>query len=128
MSIQTPRRVSRRIPPRRRRPPRTVFRGLILPLFKLAVVLTVGFLLVSTALGKIARPFKLYSREDREAQRVASELDAIRKENAELQRRINYLNTPQGIAEAARKLGWVKPGEITLVLPDQPPTERSKPE
>lgn len=126
MSIQTPRRASRRIPPRRRRPPRTIFRGLILPLFKLAVVLTVGFLLGSMALGKIARPFKLYSREDREAQRVASELDAIRKENAELQRRINYLNTPQGIAQAARKLGWVKPGEITLVLPDHPATDRSE--
>lgn len=123
MSIQTPRRVQRRIPPRRRRPKRSVFRSYVLPLLKVAVIVVAVVAVGGVVLAKIARPFQLWSREDREVQRIASELDALKKENADLQRQIKYLGTPQGIAQAARRLGWVKPGEITLVLPDPRATE-----
>lgn len=124
MSIQTPRRVQRRIPPRRRRPRRNVFKSYVLPLLKMAAIVAAVVLLGSVVLAKIARPFQLWSREDREVQRIASELDTLKKQNADLQRRIKYLGTPQGIAQAARRLGWVKPGEITLVLPDPRAVER----
>ena len=55
--------------------------------------------------------------------KIESELKKLEKENADLMRRLEHLNTPQGIAQAARQLGWVKPGEITLVIPDPLLTE-----
>lgn len=78
--------------------------------------------------GKIARPFQLRGAEGREKQRIASRLEALKKENAALERRISHLKTPQGIADAARKLGYVRPGEITLVIPEEGPIPAVHPE
>ena len=64
------------------------------------------------------RPVKLYSRESHETKILAEKVADLKKENADLQRRISYLKTEEGSAQAARKIGWVKPGEITLVLPE----------
>lgn len=102
-----------RIAPRRRRPRRSVWRRVVWPLIKTtAIVVFVVFIM-----GKIARPFRLYDREYSETKRIALELESLRKENASLERQIKNLKTPEGAAQAARKLGWVKPGEITLVIP-----------
>lgn len=125
MSLETPRRIPQRVPPRRRRPRKSFLKSFLWPLIKTAAVIAVATLLGSVVLAKIARPFQLYSQEGREVQRISSELQQLRKENAELQRRIRYMNTSEGITYAARKLGWVKPGEITLVLPD-PHTVRER--
>ena len=71
--------------------------------------------------GKIVRPFQLCSAEGREERRIALELQALRKENVALERKIEYVKTPRGVAEAARKLGYVKPGEVMLVIPEEEP-------
>jgi len=68
-------------------------------------------------IGKVARSFRLLGNESSETRRLGSELANLKKQNAEMERQINYLKTPQGAAQAARKLGYVKPGEISLVLP-----------
>ena len=73
---------------------------------------------VGWVVGRAWRPVKLYSREYNETQALARQVADMKKENADLQRRISYLKTGEGSAQAARKLGWVKPGEITLVLPE----------
>ena len=85
------------------------------------LLILVGFAgVVGTAVaGKIVRPFQLCGAEGREERRVASELEALRKENVALERKIEYVNTPRGVAEAARKLGYVKPGEVMLVVPEE---------
>lgn len=103
-----------RVPPRRRRPKRSVWRKFVWPLVKISVIAALAVFII----GKIARPFRLYSREHRETRQVALQLESLRKENAAMERQIKYLKTGEGSAQAARKLGWVKPGEITLVLPD----------
>ncbi|MEN6357307.1 MAG: hypothetical protein ABFD83_09510 [Armatimonadota bacterium] len=103
-----------RIPPRRRRPKRSVWRKIVWPLIKVSVVAALAVFII----GKIARPFRLYNREYRETRQIALQLETMRKENAAMERQIKYLKTAEGSAQAARKLGWVKPGEITLVLPD----------
>ncbi len=117
----------RRVPLRRRRK-RSVFRRIVWP------TLVVLFLVAATALagtlvtGKIVRPFQLCDTETREKQRIARELETLRKENADLERQIDHLKTPRGIADAARKLGYVRPGEITLVIPEDDPAPAGRPQ
>lgn len=114
-----------RVPPRRRRRKRSVWRKTIWPLVKYGVIVVVMVMAGSMVAGKIARPFKLYSVEARETQRLADELQSLKKENMALARRIKHLDTHEGSVQAARRLGWVKPGEITLVLP---PNNKTSPE
>jgi cell division protein FtsB len=95
------------------------------PLVKYAVIAAAAVLLAQAVAGRVARPIGLLNTEYREKQRVAAELESLKKENELLQRRIKYLQTPRGAAQAARRLGYVKPGEITLVLPPEPPKASS---
>jgi cell division protein FtsB len=104
-----------RVPPRRRRPKRSIWRKTVWPLMK---IVAIGAVTVFV-LNKVAKPFRLYDREYRETRQIALELDSLQKENIALSRQIKYLKTKKGAAQSARKLGWVKPGEITLVLPPE---------
>ena len=111
---------AQRVRPRRRRPKRGIWRGTMLPLLICAVVVTVGGLVIV----KGQRPFRLYGREKDATAQLQRQLDECRRNNDMLARRIKYLQTSEGRAQAARELGWVKPGEITLVIP---PDNQPKP-
>lgn len=93
---------------------RSFFLKAIIPLTMFCVIVAAGLVVV----GKVSQPFLLYSREKRATDELKMKLETCQKENAELERRIKYIQTPEGAAQAARELGWVKPGEITLVMPD----------
>lgn len=119
MSVNTVRKPGPdRIPPRRRRPRKTVWRRTVWPLVKLILIVTVVVIVGDIVATKVVRPFKLYSREYRETQQLSAEIEQLRNENAALDRRIKHLQTPRGVSRAARELGYVKPGEITLILPE----------
>jgi len=85
------------------------------------VVVVLAAMIGVAVAEKIARPFQLRGAEDRELQRVQSELTMLRKENTDLDRRLRYLKSKAGIASIARKLGYVKPGEIWLVILEDEP-------
>ena len=106
--------------PRRRRPKRSVWRRIILPLLPYAIMAVVAVF----AIIKAPRPFMLYGKEKDATVQLQRQLDECRRQNEMLARRISYLRTPEGRAQAARELGWVKPGEITLVIP---PDNQPKP-
>ena len=108
-----------RVPPHRRRQKRSLWRDTIWPLIKLLSVAVVAIVLGVMVGNKILRPFELCSRESRETRQLAAQMEALKNQNTILERQIRFLKTPRGSAEAARKLGWVKPGEITLVLPER---------
>lgn len=101
-----------RVRPVRRRRKRSVWRKTILPLLLYACAIAAVVFVIS----RISRPFVLYDREIQATHQLQNQVDAYRAENAALERRIKYLQTPEGAAQAARELGWVKPGEITLVI------------
>lgn len=127
MNVYTsPEKTFERVPPRRRRPRRSVWRKTVWPLIKYGSIAAVMVMMGSMVASKIIRPFKLYNQESRETQRLADELQAMKKENISLERRIKYLQTQKGSAQAARRLGWVKPGEITLVLPPKSDTSHKR--
>ncbi|MCE5200616.1 MAG: septum formation initiator family protein [Armatimonadota bacterium] len=116
MSVRTmPKHSHERTPPRRRRPRRSVWRKTVWPLLKFMFLVSA----LVFGLQRVTQPLVLYSRESRETRDVQTELQRLQKENADLERRIKHLQTPEGAAQAARDLGWVKPGEITLILPDE---------
>ena len=122
MSVQCPR-VSQpaRVPPHPKRRKRPSPKKLVWFAIKVVVVVVLAALIGNAVAGKIARPFQLCGAEDRELQRVRTELSALRKENAVLERRLRHLKSKAGISSIARKLGYVKPGEIMLVIPDDEP-------
>ena len=127
MSVQAPpRRVIERTPPRRRVRRRSVWNVIVWPVVKYGALAAVIVSLAVVVAVRVARPLKLLNRESRETARIAADLESLKKENEALDRRIKYLQTPRGAAQAARKLGYVKPGEIMLVLPPEPPSHSKK--
>ena len=128
MSGQTSsRRTGPRVPSRRRRK-RSILRRVVWPTLAVLFVVAAAALAGTLVTSKIARPFQLCDAETREKQRIAGQLEALRKENAALERQISHLKTPQGTADAARKLGYVRSGEIMLVIPEDGPVPATRPE
>jgi cell division protein FtsB len=106
-------------PPRpRKRRRRFVWRKTVWPLVKLTTVAALAFFVVSAVVSWVAHPIKLLNSEYRETQRLACQLGDLKEQNAVLDRRIKHLKSAQGAEQVARKLGYVKPGEITLVIPE----------
>ena len=92
------------------------------------------FLLVAVAgvaiffgavISKAARPYLISYGESREIAQVKKEIAEAQAENNTLKRDINYLSTLKGKEAEARKLGWVKEGEVALVV-QQPEDAESK--
>jgi len=92
------------------------FMRLLTTTLVVGVALAIGTWLV----GGVLRPIRLVTSEQRERDRVVAEYKSLRKHNEDLRRQLRYLQTPRGIEQEARKLGFVRPGEIALVIPDHP--------
>ncbi|NLN75156.1 MAG: hypothetical protein GX139_02445 [Armatimonadetes bacterium] len=82
-----------------------------------AVVAVVGIWVFNKAM----RPLKLIKTEQRDKDRIVSQYNALHEENERLRRQLTGIKTRSGIVQAARKQGFVKPGEISLVIPEQQP-------
>ena len=105
-------------PARAKRRKRSFWRRTAWPLLKLAVLVVILAALANAAVFRIGRPLRLLSREYRETHKLQSQVAALKRDNTSLEQRIKHLQTPQGAEVAARKLGYVKPGEVTLVVPN----------
>ncbi|MFQ3548874.1 MAG: septum formation initiator family protein [Armatimonadota bacterium] len=106
-----------RIPPKRRKvKPKFWKKRFVQLIFAVIISASAIFVVHSIAL-KLLEPYKLYNAEAKELENIKTELAQIKSENAALERKIKYLKTPEGAAAAARENGWVKQGEIILVLP-----------
>lgn len=85
-------------------------------------IIMVALWLGCSVVCKIARPIRLVDTEKREKAKVVSDYLALKKQNQDLQRQLHYLQTPDGVAQEARKQGFVKPGEVSLVIPEEDKT------
>ncbi len=104
--------------PRRpkRRPPRRIL-GLWPRLALLVVVLVVLTVAAVGLVAKIARPYREADRQAGQLEATRRSTEALDRENDRLRRRIASLQTPDGVASEARKIGFLRPGEIPLVIP-----------
>ena len=90
------------------------------PLCQLGVLIVAAVFLVEIVITRLSKPISVYSNETKQTQALTKDLENLEKENNQLNKKIKHLKTPEGAAEAARKLGLVKPGEVSLVLPSKP--------
>jgi len=79
-------------------------------------LVVVSVFLAITLVAKIARPYREAGIQSNELSATRQQSDALATENTALIRRIAYLKTPQGIASEARKMGYLRPGEVPMVV------------
>ena len=104
-------------PVRRRR--RFLFKRVLVPMFARVLIVAVALTIGTALVYKVLRPIRLVGNEQREKDRIVAEYESLRKQNDDLRRQLVYIRTSRGIAAEARKCGFVKPGEISLVIPEQ---------
>ena len=118
--MSAPRSTRRRIkivsPPKKRRRLSRNMRPYLIKFFTILAVALAGVWLINTGM----RPIGLIRHEKRERDKVIAEYNALHQENEQLRRQLTHIKTQRGISQAARKQGFVQPGEITLVIPDPP--------
>lgn len=73
-------------------------------------------------LEKASRPFLISYAESREIAVISREKAAAENDNRRLKEEKEYLLTARGKEAEARKLGWVRDGEVAIVVeqPDRP--------
>ena len=69
----------------------------------------------------VLRPFLLTRQELAQVRHLRQDVAAAQAQNEALRRRARILNTPKGIEVEARRLGWVRPGEILIQTSGTPP-------
>lgn len=118
----------RGVPPVRKRRRKTFWQATILPILKAVVLIAIICAAAGFFWQKFASPIREYQIQDALNKQAEADLARSSRQSREIERQIRYSQTPEGAAQAARKLGWVKPGEIILLLPDETPaSNRIKP-
>lgn len=109
-------------PGRRRR--RSLFKRVLVPIFARVLIVGVALTIGTGLVYKVLRPIRLFDKEQREKDRIVARYTSLRKQNDALRRQLIYIRTSRGAAQEARKHGFVKPGEISLVIPEQQPAPK----
>jgi cell division protein FtsB len=93
------------------------------PSFSRGIILGLGLLLA----GKLSyNIYRIWKAGDR-LQQAQAQLDKLTEDQAQLKKRLAEVNTPEFVEKEAReKLGFGKPGEIILVLPQNEATANPK--
>ncbi len=66
--------------------------------------------------AKAVRPYREAQAQSVQLARTQAESSALAAQNALLTRHIAYLKTSDGVASEARKMGYLRPGEIPIVV------------
>lgn len=106
--------------PRRRRRRRTVLGLGPRLILAAAAMIVMVFALVEFGI-KIAQPYELQRSEARQIDQMNAQVASYNLSNQELQQKIDYLQRPDGIENAARAQDWVKRGEVSLEITVAPP-------
>jgi len=86
---------------------------------RVALLVAVIAVSVFVAVGIILKAIKPYQEASRQRVQLAQtqrQSDAIAAQNTQLERRIAYLKTPDGVASEARRMGYLRPGEYPIVV------------
>ena len=66
--------------------------------------------------AKAIKPYQEIRHQRTQLAATLSQSDALASQNAQLERRIAYLKTGDGVASEARKMGYLRPGEYPIVV------------
>lgn len=107
--------------PKRHRSRRSQLRRTIVTVLSIAGIL----LAVGAVIGKGAKPYLVGHTENREIAQINQQIAHEQARHRNLSKQIEYVQTPSGMESEARKLGWVKEGEVAVVVDD---TKKPTPE
>lgn len=65
---------------------------------------------------KVVHPYQLGYAVELDIRQVQTELNRQKARNSLLERRLDYLKTPEGAEMEARRAGWARPGETVYLL------------
>ncbi len=82
----------------------------------LGAVIVVSVFIGIGIVAKAIRPYHEARAQTDQLARTRQASAALLAENAELTRHIAYLKTPQGVASEARRIGYLRPGELPIVV------------
>jgi hypothetical protein len=71
---------------------------------------------VVLVIAKAIKPILLLRAESRQIAELEKQSEKVQAENRSLTEQKNYLQTARGKEQEARKLGWVKPGEVGVIV------------
>ena len=71
---------------------------------------------IGAFVAKASKPYLISYGESKEISDIKNQIADARAENMAIKKDIKYLSTPEGKEAEARKLGWVKEGEVALVI------------
>ncbi len=111
---RAPRRAKPSRKSRWKKPPRIL--GVWARVALLFCFLAVMVLLAVALVAKAVRPYREAQGQSVQLARTQSESSALAAQNALLTRHIAYLKTSDGVASEARKMGYLRPGEIPIVV------------
>lgn len=103
---------------RRRRPGRIL--GMWARIGLLSGTLLVLLLIAVAIVAKAIRPYAEASQLQGQLAGLNRQVAATKEQNADYQRRLAYLRTPQGEMTEARSLGYLVPGEVPVVVDGTP--------
>ncbi|MFA6665254.1 MAG: septum formation initiator family protein [Armatimonadota bacterium] len=91
------------------------FRRIVSKLLVICLVAGGGYMF----LDKLSRPYRISHGEAKEIAETKRQIKAEEEQNRALKQNIEFLKTDSGREVEARRLGWVKPGEVAIVV-EQP--------
>ena len=109
-------------PARTRRPRRSPSRilGLWARLGLLALSCAILLAAAVAIVAKVIRPYQQGRELHAQVESLKTQLAEKQSENADYEHKLAYLRTPEGVVTEARKLGYVRHGEIPVVVANSP--------
>lgn len=90
--------------------------------FGIVALALIGVIIgVGAVVGKAAKPYLKGRTEDAEIAQIRQDIAQQELRRIELTEGMRYLQTPAGMEVEARRLGWVKEGEISVVVEEPNP-------
>lgn len=80
------------------------------------VVLAIGCLAMAWLGAVVARPYLLALRLRADNRELGRQIGELQIANQRLRKQISALDTPAGQEREARKLGYVRPGEVPILM------------
>ncbi|MHB0998789.1 MAG: FtsB family cell division protein [Armatimonadota bacterium] len=100
---------------RRRKPGRARLMRLLTAILIIAIVASISWMIIV----KITRPYRIAYIESKDITEIKNQITEAERENKALKDDLAYISRPEGKMVEARRLGYVKEGEIAVVL-EQP--------
>ena len=104
----------RRLTPRLKRPRRIL--GMWARASLSVAIIAVSVFFAVCLVAKAVKPYREASRQKAQLAQTLHQSDLLAAQNSQLERRVAYLRTPDGVASEARRMGYLRPGEYPIVV------------